>query len=152
VFFTSVTGLKVADVSELRRSLQNKSGRAVVVKNSLAKRVLKERGFNGNVEKLFQDSVLVTFGNKNPQDISKAFVDFLKGHEKLVLRGAILDGKVVEASVIKELAKLPSREVLLGRLVCGINAPISGLVLTLGAVVRSLVVVLNQVAEKKEKK
>ncbi len=151
VFFTSVKGLSVADLTELRRNLESKSKRAMLSKNSLTERILKERGLNGEAKKLIQDSVLLTFGNKNPQEISKVFVEFLKGHEKMVLRGAILDGKVVQPAEIKELAKLPSREVLLGKVVSGINAPIAGLVLTLGALVRSFVIVLNQVAEKKQK-
>jgi len=151
VFFTSITGLNVADVTELRRAVEGKGQRALLVKNSLAERVLKERGLNGDTQKLLKDSVLVTFANKNPQDVSKAIVEFAKTKEKLVLRGAILDGKVVEPAVIKQLATLPSREVLLGKVVSGINAPIAGLVLTLGGLVRAFAVVLNQVAEKKQK-
>ncbi len=151
VFFTSITGLKVADVTELRRSVEGKGEKALLVKNSLAERILKERGLNGEIQKLLKDSVILTFANKNPQDVSKAIVEFAKTREKCVLRGAILDGKVVEPAVIKQLATLPSREVLLGKVVSGMNAPIAGLVLTLGALVRSFVVVLNQVAEKKQK-
>jgi large subunit ribosomal protein L10 len=151
VFFTSITGLKVADVTELRRSLEGKGEKALLVKNTLAERILKERGLNGEAKALLKDSVLLTFANKNPQDVSKAIVEFTKAKEKCVLRGAILDGKVVEPAVIKQLATLPSREVLLGKVVSGMNAPIAGLVLTLGGLVRAFAVVLNQVAEKKQK-
>ena len=150
IFFSAVNGLKVEEMNELRRALETKTNRALIVKNSIAEKALKDAGFNGEVSKYLKDVVLITFGDKEPQDISKAFVDFSKNHEKLSLRGAILDGKVVALEEVKELAKLPSREVLLGKVVGGINAPISGFVLTLSGLLRSFVSVLNQVAEKKK--
>jgi large subunit ribosomal protein L10 len=150
VFFSSIGGLSVSEVTQLRQALQPKSSRALVVKHTFAKRVLKEKGLADALEPIFKDSMLLTFGDKDPQDISKLLVDFLKGHEKFVLRGAIFEGKVIETSLVKEMAKLPSRQVLLGKVVSGMNAPIAGLVLTLGSLVRSFVVVLNQIAEKKK--
>jgi large subunit ribosomal protein L10 len=149
VFFSSVSGLSVADISELRRALETKAQRAMVVKNSLMKRVLKENGANGEATEFLKDQVLVAFGTKEPQDISKALVDFIKDHEKLILRGAIIEGKIVNSDYVKQLAKLPSKKELLGMVVSGINAPIAGFVLTLGGLVRSFVIALNQVAKKK---
>lgn len=149
VFFSSVAGLSVADISELRRSLEPKSQRALLVKNSLMKRVLNESGANGEATGFLKDQVLVTFGNQEPQDISKALVDFIKDHEKLILRGAIIEGKAVNPDYVKQLAKLPSKQELLGKMVSGINAPIAGFVLTLGGLIRSFAIALNRVAEKK---
>jgi large subunit ribosomal protein L10 len=149
VFFSSIAGLSVEDISGLRRSLEPKSKRALVVKNSLARRVLEETGANGSAKDFIEGQVLVAFGDQEPQDISKAFVDFGKENEKLVLKGAIIDGKAVKPDYLKQLAKLPSKQELLGKVVAGINAPISGFVLTLGGLIRSFAIVLNRVAEKK---
>ncbi len=111
---------------------------------------MKENGLNGEAGEFVKDQVLITFGNQEPQDISKALVDFVKNHEKLILQGAIVDGKVVKADYIVQLATLPSREELLAKAVSGINAPIAGFVLTLGGLIRSFAIVLNRVAEKKK--
>ncbi len=149
VFFSSVRGLDVTAVSELRQALEPKARKALVVKNSLARKVLEERGVNGASQDLIKDQVMITFGNQEPQDISKALVDFLKDHEKFVLHGAIIEGKTVGLDYVKQLAKLPSKEELLAKVVSGINAPIAGFVLTLGGLIRSFAIALNGVAEKK---
>ena len=150
VFFTAIRGLSVGEMGELRQTLETQSPRSLVVKNSLARRVLKDRGFNGESENLLEDQCFLSFTETDPQIISKTLVDFGKDHEALQLRGAIIDGEVVEPNYVKQLAKLPAREVLLGQVVSGINAPVTNFVLTLGSLVRSLVVVLSAVAESKK--
>jgi len=150
VFFSSIKGVNVAELTELRRSLAAKVRRSVVVKHTLARKVFKKRGLEEKAGGMLKDSILVTFGQKEPQDISKILVEFLKAHEKFALQGAIMDGEIVGAAVLKELAKLPGRQVLLGRVVSGIHAPVSRLVLTLGGLIRALVSDLNQITEKKK--
>ena len=149
IFISCVKGLKVAEVSELRRNLESKVQRSLLVKNSLLRLTLKETNASDEAKNLVDGQVLAVFANKEPQDVSKVLVDYVKKNEKFVLRGAILDGTTVNVNYVKQLAGLPSRQELLTKVVCGMNAPIAGFVLTLGALIRSLAIVLSRVSEKK---
>ena len=71
--------------------------------------------------------------------------DFAKGRDTLTIAGGILEGKMVDAASIKALAKLPTRQQLLGQLVGTLNAPISGFVNVLASTIRSLPNVLNAI-------
>jgi large subunit ribosomal protein L10 len=67
----------------------------------------------------------------------------------VAIYGGILEGKLVDAAVVKSLASLPGKDELLGRLVGSINAPVSGFVNALAANLRNLVGVLNNIREAK---
>ena len=147
-FFSRFDRLSVADMSELRRNLEKVSKRTLVMKHSLAKKVL-EKNKVADAVRFLEGSVLVTLGAKEPQLASKTLVDFVKGHENLQLKGMILDGKVYDSSFIRELAKLPSRKELLTLAVTWMKFPIARLAMTLGGVLQSFVSVLNEVQKKK---
>lgn len=148
-FLSQFDGLAVADLSELRRSLDKISKRSVVVKHALAKKVFSQLKIE-EAEKFLKGSVLVTLGDKEPQIISKALVEFAKTHEKLVVSGAVLDRKVYDPQYVTQLAKLPSRHELLTQVVVRVKSPISGFVMTLNQVLRGFVVALAEIKKKKE--
>ena len=148
-FMTHFEGLTVSDLSDFRRSTEKVAKRSLVVKHALAKKVFSELKIQ-EAEKFLTGSVIVTLGDKEPQVISKAIVDFSKSHEKLVLAGAVIDRKVYDQSYVKRLAGLPSRHELLTQVVVRVKSPITGLVLTLGQVLRGFVVALNEIKKKKE--
>ena len=75
---------------------------------------------------------------------AKAMIDFTRDKpDRLQVIGGLVGGKVVNSDGVQALTELPSREVLLARVVGGIQAPISGLVGTLGAMLRGVVNVLD---------
>lgn len=147
-FFSRFDRLSVADMSELRRNLEKVSKRTLVMKHSLAKKVL-EKSKVPDAARFLEGSILVTLGAREPQLASKTLVDFVKGHENLQLKGMILDGKVYDGNFIKELAKLPSRKELLTLVVTRMKSPIARLAMMLGGVIQSFVSVLNEVQKKK---
>ena len=148
-FISSFDGLTVADISDYRRNLEKVVKRSFVVKHSIARKIFSERAFQ-EAEKFLKGQILVTFGDREPQNISKAIVDFAKGNTKLAPAGVIFENKIYGQEFVKQLAKLPSRHELLTQLAVRIKSPISGLVLTLAQLVRGLVVALNEVKKKKE--
>lgn len=148
-FISKFDGLSVADVSDFRRSLEKVAKRSLVVKHSLAKKILANRGL-GTAESLLKGSVVVTFGERDPQVISKAIVDYAKTHEKLVPAGVIFENQVYDQSFVKQLAKLPSRHELLTQVAVRIKSPITGFVLTLNQLVQGFVIALNEVKKRKE--
>lgn len=148
IFFAAFQNLSVSDMSELRRKLEKSYvDRAIVSKNSMTRRVLKDLGMNG--DEFVKGTVLMALGSKEPQVISKALVDFSKDRENFKVVGAFLERKKVIASEVKSIAGLPTRQVLLGQVVCGINAPVQGFVTVLNQLVQGLVVALGQIQTKK---
>ncbi|MDR1104341.1 MAG: 50S ribosomal protein L10, partial [Endomicrobium sp.] len=79
---------------------------------------------------------------------AKAVMDFAKMHEKLKIRAGYLEGKFVDAAVVEQLSKLPSREVLIAKMLGSINAPIGGFVNILVVNIRGLVTVLDAISKK----
>lgn len=147
-FLSRFDGLPVADLSELRRSLEKVARRSLVVKHAMVKKVFSQLKI-AEAQKFLKGSVLVTLGDKEPQVISKALVEFAKTHEKLVVSGAVMDRKVYEPEFVNRLAKLPSRQELLTQVVVRVKSPISGFVMTLNQLLRGLVVALDEIKKKK---
>lgn len=147
-FFSQFDKLSVQDMTDLRRSLEKVSKRTVVVKHTLAKKILERLNLSEAVSFL-TGSILVTLGAKEPQAASKALVDFVKTHESVQLKGMILEGKVYEAAFVKELARLPSRKELLTRVVAGLNSPVARFALTLNSIIQSFVIALSEIGKKK---
>ena len=148
-FISNFEGLAVADLSDFRRNVEKVAKRSMVVKHSFAKKIFSELKIE-TAEKFLKGSVLVTLGDKEPQAISKAIVEFAKSHQKLVIAGAVLERKVYDQEYVKQLAKLPSRHELLTKVAFGVKAPISGFVITLGQILRGFVVALNEIKKKRE--
>jgi large subunit ribosomal protein L10 len=111
---TAYTGLTVAQLQQLRRSLgENANYR--VAKNTLTKIAANEAGIN-EIDDLFTGSSAVAFVTGDPVEAAKGLRDFAKDNPNLVIKGGVLDGKVLSADEIKKLADLESREVLLSKL------------------------------------
>ena len=146
---TSFKGLSAIELNELRRKLDSHSAEYLVIKNRIARLVLKETDLSECVG-LVDGSVGLTIGRQPPEGISKILFNFVKAHQALVIRGGLTEGGLVSADYIKEMASLPSRDVLLATVVRGMNAPISGLVNTLSQVIKKFVIVIDKVREKKE--
>ena len=100
-------------------------------------------------EDLFSGPVAVAYGSE-PVGMSKALSDFAKQHEALQILGGVLDGKRIEAADIKALASLPSREVLLAKMLGSMQSTISGFVRTLSEVPASLVRTLAAVRDQRQ--
>lgn len=110
---TAYTGLSVAQLKELRRSL-GENAQYRVVKNTLTKIAAKEAGVE--LDEHLNGSTAVAFVTGDPVTAAKGLRDFAKENPALVIKGGVLDGKVLSADEFKKLADLESREVLLAKL------------------------------------
>lgn len=140
--------LPTQSIEGLRRTLRQSSARYVVVKNSLCQRIFKEKSLEQMTEFL-QGQTAIVFAKGDPAVIAKAIVQFAKGHETFKVRGAIVSGQLMDLGNINLFASLPSREVLITKVVRGVKAPITGLVFSLSGLLRQLVTVLDGVRQKK---
>jgi len=117
---TAYTGLSVAQLKDLRRSL-GENAQYRVVKNTLTKIAAKEAGLE-QLDEHLQGSTAVAFVTGDPVEAAKGLRNFAKDNPALVIKGGVLDGKALTAAEINKLAELESREVLLAKLAGGMKA------------------------------
>lgn len=142
-------GLSVAQVTELRNELRKVDGRFKVVKNSMARRAVAEPPAQGLAEH-FRGPVGVVFAYGDPAAAAKVIKTFAKDTELFVVSAGLVEGAVVDARGVAQIADLPTRDELLARLAGALNGPISGLATVLSGTVRGLVYALADVARNKE--
>ena len=142
-------GLTVEEVTELRRNCRKAGVDYKVYKNTLMRFAFKELGLEEFNEYLKGPNA-IAFGYDDPVQPAKITSEFAKEHEALEIKAGIVEGTIVGVEEIKELADLPSREVLIAQVLGGFNAPITGLVNVLQGTIRNLVYALNAIKEKQE--
>lgn len=150
VVFASFNGLAVKDSEALRRELRAQDSEYLVAKKTLLDLAAKEAELPELSSKNFTGQIAAVFGFGDEVAAAKTIDKFKKDHEgKIDFAGGILEGKLLSAREVGELAKLPGREELYAKIVGSINAPISGLVNVLAGNLRGLVTVLKAIGEKK---
>ncbi|MHB2019120.1 MAG: 50S ribosomal protein L10 [Candidatus Xenobia bacterium] len=146
-------GLSVKDMTALRRKLREAKAEYLVVKNTLARKVANEAGITG-LDSHFNNPTAIVVAYGDPVMATKALVDFQKDHkgpkgETLpVIKAAYLDGEVLDAAKIQQLANLPSREEIYGKLLGILVAPTRNLLALLNEPGRRMATILDQVSKK----
>ncbi len=148
-FLLGYKGISVPQVTELREKIRQSGGHYLVVKNTLALRAI-EGGKLADLKEHFVGPTAVAYCLKDPVALAKALTDFAKNAPVLEFRAGLVEGQRIPANQIKAIAELPSREALISKLLYLLQSPIARFVRTLAAVPQSFVVVLDQVAKKKE--
>ena len=117
---TEYRGLTVAQLKELRRSLSGNASYSVV-KNTLTKIAAHEAGVEG-IDDLLTGPSALAFVDGDPVEAAKGLRTFAKANPALVIKGGIMDGKVLTAEEVSKLADLESREVLLSKMAGAMKA------------------------------
>jgi large subunit ribosomal protein L10 len=149
IIITGYRGMKVTDIQQLRARIREADGSYAVVKNTLARRALKENGWP-DLDEMLTGPVGIGFCHHNVPGVAKAITEFAKKNEQISVRGGVMGVRVIDESAVKSLADLPSIEVLRAQLLGLINAPASRLVGVVAGGVRQLVNVVNAYAEKEQ--
>ena len=148
-FLADYCGINVEQANTLRGELLKAGVEYMVVKNTLLKLAIKGTSTECLDAQLVGPTAL-TIVTGDPVAPAKVLSDFAKKVNAFDLKGGVLDGKLLSIADITALADLPSREVLLARMLGSINAPVSNFVGVLAAVNRSLVQVLAAIKDQKE--
>ncbi len=144
-------GLTVEKTNTLRSRLRKSNTQMRVVKNTLAR--IAARKLNYNLDAYLSGPTSLVFSTQDAVEPAKVLVDFIKAEEDRVsIKAALMDGKVLSTADVKALSKLPSREELIAQLVGSIKAPITRFVLQMGVPLRKLVYVLDAIKTQKETK
>jgi large subunit ribosomal protein L10 len=146
---TDYRGLKVTELEKLRAELRQKNAFIQIAKNTLLKLAVKGTQYEG-LDESFIGTTAIAFSFEEPVGPAKALSDFAKEFEALQIRSAVMDGRILSADDVKALAKLPSKEQLLGQL-CGVLVAVpTGFVRALNGVPNNLVYALQAIKEQKE--
>jgi large subunit ribosomal protein L10 len=126
-------GLTVEEATELRKNMREAGVEYKVYKNTLMRLAVKETAFEPLTSDLTGPNA-VAFGYEDPVTPAKILNDFAKEHENLELKSAVVEGQYYGVDTIKEIAEIPSREVLLAKLLGSIKSPLSNLAYLLQAI------------------
>lgn len=129
VVICSYNGLTVEQVTNLRKQCRENDVHYCVLKNRLVKLALEKCGITG-LDDLLNGPNAFVFGMKDAVAAPKVVSEFIEKNklESLKVTGGVLEGKAVDVATIKQLATMPSREVLLARLVGSMSATIGNFV------------------------
>jgi len=148
VILINYQGLSVEMLGELRAELRPAGVRVQVVRNAFLARAAEATG-RRNVAPFLDGPTAVLAGSGDMTEAARKLVNFMKDRGLPVLRGGWLGGEMLSASEIDEMARIPSREVLLSRLVGTLAAPMTRLAGVLRQKAASIVYVLKAIEEKK---
>lgn len=146
---TSYSKMNVEKMEALRNVLRKSNAELKVVKNTLLDIAAKETAFSILADH-FKWPIAVVLSYKDPVEPTKALIDFARKNPELEIKIGVLDGKILNKSDLTTLAELPSREVLLGKLVSVMAAVPTSLVTVLSGVPRNFVQVLDAYCDKKK--
>jgi large subunit ribosomal protein L10 len=149
VVLTDYKGLDVAAMNDLRRRLRAEGIEYQVVKNTLLIRAAEDNDI-ALIKDYFKGPSAIALSYDDPIAPAKVLSEFAKENKKLEIKAGVMNGQVLDANAIKALAKLPSREVLLGQFLSALNAIPTSFVRTIAEIPRSFVSVLAAIRDQKE--
>lgn len=147
IAFVDYRGLNVEKDTKLRQEFKKNGGEYKVYKNRLVLLALNQLGITG-CEHHLEGTNAVIFSYNDEVSSPKVLYKAIETDKLLTVKFGIVDNKVVDANELNELSKLPSKEILVAKLLQVLSSPASMLVNVLSAPTRGLVVALSQIAEK----
>ena len=127
-------GITVADMTELRSKARSSGVALSVLKNTLVRRAVAGSSFESVADQM--TGPLIYGFSEDAVAAARVVADFAKTNDKLVIRGGVYDGKALDVNGVKQLASIPSKEVLLSQL-CGLlMSPIARTAVVLGALAK----------------
>ena len=143
IFVTGYEKMTVLQDYELRKAIKGAGGSYKVIKNNLA-----EKASEGtSAEKLMQGLAGMTslaYTSKDPVALAKALTAYAKAVPAFTFKAGMVEGRVIDIKAINDLATMPSREVILAKVLYLIQASAQRLVTAVGGVSRNLAVVIDQ--------
>ncbi len=126
-------GITVENDTKLRRELRQAGVEYSVVKNTLVRRAANEIGY-GELDAHLNGTTAMAISPSDPLAAAKILCNYAKSNESFKIKVGFIDGKVVTEDEVKQLAAIPSREILIAKMLGSLNAPISKFVRTLDAI------------------
>jgi len=145
IVFAEYSGIKHKQLEELRKSLKKVEAEFVVTKNKLLERAFGEK--SADVKEYLKKDTATLFSYKDEVTGLKEMLKFFKAVNIGKAKGGTLGTKIMNEKTVSQLAMLPTKDIMLGRLVGQLNAPIQGLHYALSWNINRLVWALNSIKE-----
>jgi large subunit ribosomal protein L10 len=149
VYAVDYRGTSVPQAAELRSKLRDADTRFRVVKNTLTERAADKAGAEA-LKPYLEGPTALVFVNGDAAVAAKALADFRRASGLLQFKGGWMHGDVLTSEQVDAIAKLPSRDVLYGRLVGMVASPLTGLASAMNGLIGGLARQLAQIAEQKQ--
>lgn len=143
LFVTGYEKLKVGQDFELRKAVRGAGGKYRVIKNNLAE-IAAEGTPAEQALKGLRGMSSVAYTTADPVALAKALTAYAKANPTFTFRAGVVEGRVIDVKSISDLANMPSKEVILAKLLYLINAPAQRLAMAIAAVGRSVAVAIDQ--------
>lgn len=151
LIFTDHTKLSVEQAVMIRDKLADMDATLLILKNTLALLAAQDTFKDLKLGDLISGPTSVIASSGDISAIMKELQKFVKQFDVLKIKGGILEGSLLEVHEVEAIASLPSKEVLIGKTVSAIGSPIFKLVSVLNALIVNTVLLLNAIADQKEK-
>ena len=126
-------GMTVAEVTELRKQFRAAGVEYAVLKNSLVGIAAKEAGIEG-LDPILEGPTALAFGMTDAVAPAKIIAEFAKKNDKLKVKAGILDGAILDVAGVEKLSAIPSREVLIAKVMGSMMSAVSKFVYVLEAI------------------
>ncbi len=133
VVLVDYRGLNVAEVTELRKQFRAAGVEYAVLKNSLVGIAAKEAGIEG-LDSILEGPTALAFGMTDAVAPAKIIAEFAKKNDKLKVKAGILDGAILDVAGVEKLSAIPSREVLIAKVMGSMMSAVSKFVYVLEAI------------------
>lgn len=143
-------GLSVTEMTELRAKARGEGVYLRVVRNTLARRAVQDTDF-ACIQKALTGPVVLAFSRNDPGSAARVISEFAKGHNKLIVTGVSISGRLLPAADLDTLAKMPTYDQAVSMLMSVMQAPISKFVRTLAEPHAKLARTIAAIREQKEK-
>ena len=147
IYFTAYQGLNVGSITNLRGSFFRNNIEYKVAKNSLLKIVVDENNLSG-LDGILKGDTAIAISYDEPVAPAKILKEFIKNNGLPLVKGIIIDGKVIQAEMFEKLSEMDSKEAMLGQLVSMLNNPLQKLVSTLNSPIQNTLGVLVDLKNK----
>jgi large subunit ribosomal protein L10 len=145
-FLMCYSGVKSADMGELRKELKQLGASVFVTRNTLAKITLQDIKLE-KISDFLEGPTAFIYSDADAAVVAKTLHRFSQTHESVRLRGGFLKESILDDKQFKELASLPSREVLYAKLLGTLNAPLNNLVFILNNSISKLLYIFKEIGK-----
>lgn len=149
VYLTDYSGINVEDLSKIRREFRKEGITYKVIKNTLFKRAIDEVGGYEKFDGHLKGMIGYAFNTDNPSAPAKIIKKYYDDKQKLPLVACYIDSAYYDGSQLDTLATMPSKPEIIAGILSSLDAPASGIVGSINAVMRELVSVIDEISKKK---
>ncbi|MEA3500526.1 MAG: 50S ribosomal protein L10 [Candidatus Marinimicrobia bacterium] len=153
IYFSDCIGLNVEQINDLRSTMFDNNIKMQVAKNTLIKLSLEKAGYDFDSEEILTGPTALIYGIEDSVTPAKILMDFKKAHKEVgkpEMKALIFEGELFGKEKIDQIAVLPSKNELFGKLLSGLSYPISHLLGDLQSSMQKIVGVLQSLKDKKD--